>query len=336
MDKQQLQSMIDQGLVSERKHPTADLFIYNYTATVQYEKLWNEITLQTRGLILDGDMNVVAKPFGKFFNLGEHEDHEIPNEPFKVFDKLDGSLGILYWIEDKPYISTRGSFQSEQAIHATSILYQKYSHVFDDLKRDTTYLFEIIYPANRIVVDYGSLDNLFLLTAIDNSTGEESLPDIGFPLVRAYDGITDFRALSDDQESNKEGYVIRFDNGFRIKMKFNEYVRLHAIITGFSTVSIWRSMRAGDSFDQFLNGVPDEFYKWVKSTQGKLEKEFDVILNNCKFAYDTFDTRKETALYFQKQKHPSVLFAMLDDRPYDDIIWKMIRPIFTKPFYSEV
>lgn len=37
--------------------------MYNYTAKAQYDKLWNEVTLQCRGLILDGDGNVVARPF---------------------------------------------------------------------------------------------------------------------------------------------------------------------------------------------------------------------------------------------------------------------------------
>jgi RNA ligase len=31
--------------------PDADFFIYNYTAKAQYDKIWNEITLQARGLI---------------------------------------------------------------------------------------------------------------------------------------------------------------------------------------------------------------------------------------------------------------------------------------------
>ena len=81
MKKELLQEMINEKLVSVQKHPQADLFIYNYTPKVQYDKLWNEITLNTRGLILDSQMNIVAKPFGKFFNLEEHQANEIPPIP---------------------------------------------------------------------------------------------------------------------------------------------------------------------------------------------------------------------------------------------------------------
>jgi len=239
LNKELLKQMIDEKLVSVQKHPTADLFIYNYSPRVQYEKLWNEVTLKTRGLILDSNMNIIASPFGKFFNLEEHAPEEIPSLPFNVYDKLDGSLGIIYWLNDKPFVATRGSFTSDQAIHATEILHTKYNHLFDKLDKDKTYLFEIIYPQNRIVVDYGSLDDLILLTIICNKTGEESLEDIGFKTVKIFDGINDIQKLKELEEENKEGFVIRFNNGFRIKMKFAEWCyNITKIHYSFSCYSI--------------------------------------------------------------------------------------------------
>ena len=135
LDKFLLQQCINDKLVSIQKHPEVDLFIYNYTPKVQYEKLWNEITLQTRGLILDSEMNIIARPFGKFFNLEERQLDEIPKESFEVYEKMDGSLGILYWLNNLPYIATRGSFTSEQSVHATEILHSKYIHTFDKLDK---------------------------------------------------------------------------------------------------------------------------------------------------------------------------------------------------------
>lgn len=126
MNKELLHEMINEKLVSVQKHPEADLFIYNYSPKVQYEKLWNEVTLKTRGLILDAKMNYVARPFEKFFNLEELQPNEIPQIPFDVYEKIDGSLGILYWLNDKPFIATRGSFTSEQSQHATDVLYSRY------------------------------------------------------------------------------------------------------------------------------------------------------------------------------------------------------------------
>ena len=327
VNKELLIKMVNEKLVYVNKHPSADLFIYNYSPEVQYNKSWNEITLQTRGLILDSNMNYVARPFPKFFNLSEHVIDEIPNESFDVFDKVDGSLGILYWLNDKPFISTRGSFISEQAIHGTKILYDKYLNIFDKLNKNYTYLFEIIYPSNRIVINYDGLDDLILLCVIDNNTGLDlPIPDIGFPIVKKYDGITDINILKTLESNNKEGFVVLFKNGFRVKCKFDEYCRLHKIITMVSEVTIWENLSSGTPMLGLLEKVPDEFYSWLEKTQNELIESFNKILDENKLIFKEFETRKETALYFLKQKNPSVLFNMLDGKSPDKVIWNLIKP----------
>jgi RNA ligase len=235
-------------------------------------------------------------------------------------------------LNDKPFIATRGSFNSEQSQHANEILYSKYPHTFDNIDKSSTYLFEIIYPQNRIVVDYGLIDDLVLLTIINNETGEERIEDIGFPIVKKFDGINDLKELKALEQDNKEGFVVRFKNGFRVKMKFAEYVRLHRIITGISNIVIWEYLSEGKSFDELLEKVPDEFYQWVKKTKEQLENNFNSIKKECESVYKKFETRKETAIYFQTQKYPAVLFLMLDKKSTDKAIWKLVRPEYSKPF----
>ncbi len=332
MNFELLEEMVEQGFIYKKKHPTADLFIYNYSQKAQYERAWNEATLSARGLILDSDHRIAAKPFGKFFNLGEHKPEEIPSLPFEVFEKMDGSLGILYWIGDDPFIATRGSFKSDQAKHATKLLYNEYSNLFHLIDRESTYLFEIIYPDNRIVVDYKGLDELILLTVIDNKTGEERLDEIGFQVVKQFSGEDDLNSLLDFEEDNKEGFVIRFSNNFRIKVKFAEYVRLHKIMTNISNVVIWEYLSQGRPLAELIEGVPDEFYEYVKETSKGLQHSFDSILEECQQVFKVLDSRKETALYFQKQIYPHVLFCLLDNKKPDKIIWKLVRPNYAKPF----
>lgn len=334
IDKGLLIKMVDEGLVSVNKHPEEDLYIYNYTSKVQYDRLWNGITLQSRGLILDSNMDIVSRPFKKFFNLEEHEDNEIPKLPFDVYEKMDGSLGVMYWVGDKPYISTRGSFVSEQSIVANEILHSRYSHLFSKLNRGFTYLFEIIYPSNRIVVDYGGKSDLILLAVIDNKTGLDVSIEggIGFPIVKRYDGINNLGELRNLEESNKEGFVVVFSNGFRVKVKFSEYVRLHRIITRISNIVIWEYLRSGKDFGELLDRVPDEFYEWVRGVEWDLRKSYREIYMENMYVFREFSTRKETALYFKEQKYPSILFSMLDDKTPDDLIWKMVRPKYSKPF----
>ena len=328
--------MIEEGYVNEQSHPTYDLHIYNYAPKTQYERVWNEVTLACRGLILDGKGNIVARPFTKFFNLGEIENQEIPNEPFEVFEKMDGSLGILYWGDNQAFIATRGSFMGEQAVRGSAILTEKYGEILRGVDKTKTYLFEIIYPSNRIVVNYGHIEDLVLLAIIDNATGADMpLQDIGFPMVKQYHGIKDIHTLKNLSEDNREGFVIKYKNGLRVKVKFEEYMRIHRIVTQVSNVNIWEYLSSNMPFDEILDRVPDEFYDWVKKVSVDLKNKYHMIENQCHTDFKTFDTRNEAALYFQSCAYPSVLFKMLDGKPYNDVIWKMLKPKFQKPFKNE-
>lgn len=339
LDLNILREYEEKGLLSIKKHSTADLYSIGYTQKVQFERLWDEITLQCRGIIIDGEGNVKARALKKFFNLEEHEVEEIPNEPFEVFDKLDGSLGICYFIDNVPYIATRGSFESDQAKHATKVLHDKYFHLFDQLNQNFTYLFEIIYKENRIVCDYGDLDDIVLLTAIDSETGKESLPEIGFPIVKRYDGINDLSQLKALEENNKEGFVIRFKGGMRVKMKFAEYVRLHRIITGVSNVTVWEYLSQGKSFDELLDKVPDEFFNWLKLAKEELQNKFKQIKEENEEIFWSLIDKKAFAEKANQQANPSLLFSRLNcsqsDR-LDSQIWKMIRPKYSKPFNTQI
>lgn len=334
-----LHAMVAEKLVSVEKHPEADIFIYNYTKRVQYDKLWNEVTLQTRGLIMDAGGNILARPFGKFFNLEELSPSELPLLPFDVFEKLDGSLGILYFLNGKPRIATRGSFVSSQAERATEILHERYSHVIPHLKEDINYLFEIILPENRIVVDYGDMSDIVLLTMIDTQSGTERCEDIGFPIVRRYDGIVNLALLREQEEANKEGFVVRFQNNVRVKVKFREYVRLHRIVTRVSNVVVWEYLRDGRQFDELIERVPDEFFTWLTATKASLEQEFAAIASHANEVFATIysSDRKTFALRVMAEHRDisGILFCLYSKQTIDAAIWKMIRPTYSGAFRME-
>lgn len=331
-----LDQLIHENYVKVQKHPTEELYIYNYTARAQYDRVWNECTLNCRGLILDKNREVIARPFQKFFNLGEHEGQHIPNETFEVYEKMDGSLGVLYWVNNQPFIATRGSFDSAQSVKANELLHVKYGKILDKLNPKYTYLFEIIYPENRIVVDYGNEESLILLAIIETTTGQElPLIDIGFPVVKRYDGINEIDTLKSMEVANKEGFVIRFKSGYRLKVKFDEYQRIHRIVTNVSSISIWEYLREEKDWDDILERVPDEFYHWVKNTRQQLTDQYQAILDQAKNDFKILETRKETALYFQTCKYPAVMFNLLTGKPVSETIWRMIRPKFEKPFMNQ-
>ena len=211
-----------------------------------------------------------------------------------------------------------------------------YSESIPKLEKSHTYLFEIIYPENRIVVDYGKQEALVLIGVIDNASGEEMpLPEIGFPIVPKFDGMNNIHQLKAQETFNKEGFVIRFKSGFRLKVKFDEYQRIHRIVTNVSSITIWEYLKEGKSFEDILERVPDEFFNWVRNKKKVLIDEYNTILAKAKADFKELGSRKETALYFLTCQYPAVMFNLLDGKPVQQTIWKMIRPTFEKPFAQE-
>lgn len=361
INKKELRQNIEQGYVSERKHPQAPYYIYNYTPSAQFDQVWNEITLNCRGLILDEAGNIIARPFKKFFNIGEYNQHnflgKIPNYTwFDIFDKLDGSLGILYKTPDGKFqIATRGSFESEQAIKGTEIFHRMFKNPSEIFLDDYTYLFEIIYPENRIVVNYGNKEELILLAVKNKQTGDEygyeQLLEFAnrfeIPVTQYYGRVAynrhAFLKLGQDIPKGAEGFVLKFDNGLRVKIKSEEYTRLHRLITGVSNKSIWDLLRTGQDIDELLYQVPDEFYDWVLETKNDLEVAFEakrksastILQLNADRIKDW--SRKEVAEFFSQypKETRSILFAMVDNKPYEHIIWKQLKPAFSRPFKEE-
>lgn len=342
---ERLEQYYNDGLLIKQTHPTKDLTIWNYSQKVQYERLWDEITLQCRGLVTNSQGEIVARPFKKFFNYEEVET--IPSESFKVYEKLDGSLGILFYYEGEWIFASRGSFTSEQAIKGTELLLQ---YDLSKLLQGYTYLFEIIYPENRIVVDYGKESKLILIgvthTMIDGFEFSVDLPTVqnfGFETVKEFNLGSDITSLKNKIPTDKEGFVLKFDNreNTRIKIKGDEYVRLHKIITNISNRDIWEYLKDGKPLYEIIEKVPDEFYNWVKETKKSLVTQFETIEKEYKWIYkiicraDGISDRKVFADYAKRYKHPSILFSMYDNKDYKQIIWKLIYPDYSKPFKNE-
>ena len=316
LDPEALAAAIADGYVRVQYHPSEPLAVYNYTERAQYERTWTPVTTTCRGLIVHTDTGeVVARPFPKFFNYGEHPEGSLdPAAAAEVTNKLDGSLGILYPL---PYgrwaIATRGSFASEQAIHATNLLREWYP---DFRSPDgMTCLFEIVYPGNRIVIDYGDTDDLILLGAVDIATGQSVGPDwvSGWtgPVAETFAAATLADALAIPVRENAEGIVVRMTGTeVRIKLKQADYVALHRILTQTTARTVWEFLAVhackhlidpakpkhwgsrlgidpdraleildtGDGWlDRLLDGVPDEFHAWLRDQIGTLNGAVDAL-----------------------------------------------------------
>ena len=344
---EKLNEYFEKGLVYKQVHPTLPLTIWNYSEKVQYEGLWDEITLQTRGLVTDNDGNIIVHPFKKFFNI--EEGKHTPTEEFEVYEKMDGSLGILFFYEGKWIVVTRGSFTSDQSVKAQELLRSKY--IVESIPKGYATLFEIIYPENRIVVDYGDEEKLVVLGMTSRVSGKEmdynSLLNVhnesGMSVVKKYDGIKDYKQLKEMVKNDQEGFVVKFSNGDRVKVKGVEYLRLHKIMGNLSTTAVWEVLSNSGDMENLLKDVPDEFYKKIKTYVQDLKYGFFQISERAGKLHDGFrygkygdrdsePTKKEFAefVFNQDKVLQPVMFSMWDRKPYDHIIWRIIKPVFKK------
>lgn len=342
----QLQEAVEDGLVTARPHDVYPYTIYNYSDVVQFSRAWNDVTLNCRGLILDHNGNIIARPWKKFFNLGETNLQIQFDDPVEVMDKVDGSLGILYPTPDGTYaISTRGSMHSEQAEHATELWKNKYAsyldatlHSADTSSWEFTYLFEIIFKENRIVLDYGDMDDLVLLGAVNRKTGyyygpREAKAFLGWfgPVVE----VMDFNTLSEANKNitrpNAEGYVVRSHN-FMVKVKQPGYIELHRLRFNMTPKRIWEALSTGADLESIVAPLPDEFQDAILEIgEDFLEKYREialVIARDSQELAEYKDDRKIFAQHASKKRHPGALFSVLDGKveAVDAYIWKMIKP----------
>lgn len=346
VDLQKLRELENDRWITLRPHSRLPLLIANYTQTTQFAGEWNECTKMCRGLILTTDGEVVARPFEKFFNVAQVEETKVENLPAEmpvITEKLDGSLGILYWDGDLPCMATRGSFDSDQAIWATNWIRRWWADTgkHKGILKRATYLFEIIYRSNRIVVSYGDREECVLLS-VRTLDGSELNHDVearrlGLPYARIINNSLEELQAYSKVAVNDEGFVLRYSNGLRAKMKNDEYVRLHRIVTSCSARRVWECLSAGMALEDWLERVPDELFAWADEKRKELNAQyFELFQRACevKARVDGLPTRKDQALCLQAE-YPDVqglVFALLDGKSIRDMIWKRLRPEHERPF----
>lgn len=344
--------MVYEGMVRIQSHPTEPLKIVNYTEKAAFDNVWNEVTLTCRGLIFNSASGeVVARPFPKFFNYGQTGCPAIDlDAPAIVSDKLDGSLGILYPVPSGGWaIATRGSFVSDQAIHATELLRSKYAN-FKPVA-GYTYLFEIIYPENRIVCDYSGLDDLVYLGAVKTETGRSygayyaSNLDWYGPKAETFPYETMREALAAPSRPGMEGFVVHFPKSDeRVKIKQLDYIALHRIVTGLNARSVWEAMLSG-TVQELIEKIPDEFHGFIRGVQKDLHGEVTEFVDFVFRRYarivqelrrDKLFTKKDFALRVKDENYTWALFAIWDGASSTEIYRRFLEKCKPAHDYSPV
>lgn len=284
-----------------------------------------EIKVATRGSfpttvdVLARNYNLWAKQCG----LPSVKGWELLLAPKSI--RLDDAP--MKWNPPRPY--------SVQATWATERLKQK---DFTNFHENWTLLFEIIYPENRVVVNYNGLETLTLLAIRDTKTGsyvhwdavesvahefDFSLPDVWFQaqIMTPKEILKNLSTLT----ANEEGYVVEFEDGQRFKFKGDAYKILHKKISGLSFKNYLEAHRA-DLVAEYVADIPDEFMGDIDIWDAEITGRVDDIRYQVNRAMSIAPTknRKDFALWCQSEV-PNLMpymFLALDGRSYTDAIYK--------------
>ena len=320
-----------------------DLMLFSYARI--HSMKWNWFERVSRGLILQQKTGkVIARPFDKFYNWLEggrrcaKDAHLV-----QTTEKLDGSLGILYHYDGKWNCASRGSFDGMHAQWGQHYLKERQPferHLPGEEFHRYTFIVEMIWPENKIVIDYGDERSMRLVGVRCRETGEH-LPffhwtkdnepyrlntdiyglaitlHMKVPGSYGFNGVLDVLEKREQLGDNEEGYVCEFSDGTRFKFKGDRYKEMHRLVTGQSYKRIIKMMSEGVDIPEGY--AISERAAFVRSHVLEIQNQVEQA-----YALAPKSTRKEYALWI-KHNHPSLLpymFARLDGQDYEPIIYR--------------
>ena len=146
----------------------------------------------------------------------------------------------------------------------------------------------------------------------------------------AYDSFVDMRKIHGKNDGTKEGYVVRFDNGYRLKLKYSEYIKLHKLKFSLSDELIWEYLKS-KNIEDIIKNVPDEMHQSIHVVKNYLislyeyyKLQAETIFNKIKYNNNTRKDFALKAIKHDKIKH--LLFALYDNKDINQMLWYTIKP----------
>lgn len=239
------------------KKCSPNLYSLNFTSRVFHKRLWNESTVQARGLFVDritGDVKL--RSYNKFFNLNERPETELNNLantlsfPVEIRTKENGYLAILGVINDELVFASKSTTEGMH-VDLFKNLFQKLptslqEEIKELLKRNScSMMFEVISQEDTHIIKYDQ-DHLYVLDMIQNtldvngkhidvSFSRERLAELDSILkkydtqlisivktiqqVNTMDELKNIINKEPNSHHESEGFVLVDSNGFMTKFK---------------------------------------------------------------------------------------------------------------------
>lgn len=302
--------------------------IYDGEVDNSGEDFWDKYSgfyRECRSVVIDvvNDCIVCATP-RKFFNLNEMEETSIENISGKIAvaktvefsDKLDGSMQSARYYNGEivmagsQAINPNNSWRLQDGyrmIHSTS----GYENMLKE-HQDLTFIFEYISLADAHVVKYTKdQEGLYLIGIKDVNSGREyDYKEIiafankyDIPTTQLFNKTLDqlLGELDDKSSDEAEGFVINID-GYRVKLKYNDYVHIHKALSKLSSINLIIRSIADDCYDDLLSKLPAVYHDNVKKVSNVV---FNYIRNTENIIYEYYvdapkSSQKEFMIWVDK------------------------------------
>lgn len=327
------------------------LVCFKYTEATAANADWDEVTLNARGIVFEtATGKVVARPWHKFFNyhelFGEHELVKKTLEAVKkaglpldmdgipvMLDKIDGSLGIVYWYDGKWNVNTGCSFHSPQAMWASRWLNDHmadkdaFAPITQSYAINYTHLFEIVWHLDKHPIRYEQ-DRMVYLGAVETATGQEMrsmgvcaafalLFGANRPEMFEFSSLEKVEEICKTLPADHEGFVITWPSGFKLKMKGDAYLTMLGYYDKCTDKYFWRAYDPNlNIFHANLDAehnyvyiddeplvIPEELFDIRNRMDlyvARYREALDHVVSTGDFIKTTYPSMKECALHIKK------------------------------------
>lgn len=260
---------------------------------------------ECRGIIFYPDGRLMSRPFDKFFNVGEREETQVRNidlsQPHVIMEKMDGSMIRPIRVNGEVRLATK------MGITDTSIAAEQYLQSLDKeryakiiayldtkLKSGMTPLMEFVAPDNRIVIEYNEPD-LVLLAVRDNYSGSyydvNDLESVSFnstlslvPMYGAVEGSFEDYIARQREAEGREGDIICFASGHRLKIKNDWYVRIHKVKDKIRTDRHILALVLENEIDDVMPHLDENDFERVRKFEADFHAAYRSKVREIEFA----------------------------------------------------
>lgn len=304
------------------------------------------ILRECRGIMFDKKGNLLSRPFHKFFNYNEREETQAANLPLKygysIYTKEDGSMIRPVWIETlKEFWWCTKMGMSDTAVNANAFANSKPNYIrFAEFCNNVgiTPIFEWCSNKNRIVISHPE-DKLVLLAARYNQSGKYMPRDIlsGFaiwckiPMVEHHTNL-EFDSLVGNVKDIRdiEGFIVQFKNGDMIKLKTDEYLRIHKARETVTNERALAELFIENKLDDIKPSLTEDDLKVVTDFESLISEKINAKINWLDKEFievsNKYPDKKSFALGSTLDSiHKSMIFSKIDGKESVDIVLSLVK-----------